>query len=201
MATTSDATEKPGKWRNDEESTAVVYQGASINQLAGIFEMEQRDIKAKITGNVQPCGERRGHPIYKIKEVAPYLVSPPWDMDEFIQRMSVADLPTFLRKEYWAGMRSRQLYEKEAAELWPTGKVIETVSGLLKTLRMSLLLARESVERETELTPRQRDIIARIVDNSLEEAHASVIRQFSESESNSEPSGVRAEEPPGSEEL
>ena len=182
MATTSD---KPGKWRNDEETTAVVYQGASLIQLTGIFEMDMRDIKAKITGVVQPCGERRGHPIYKIKDVAPYLVQPPYDIDEFIQRMSVADLPTILRKEYWAGMRSRQLFEKEQAELWPTSQVVETVSTLLKTIRMSLLLAREAVERETELTERQRAIVTKIVDNALEEAHGTVIKQFSKSNAKS----------------
>lgn len=198
MATTSD---KPGKWRNDEETTGVVYQGASINQLAGIFEMEPRDIKAKITGHVQPCGERRSHPIYKIKDVAPYLVQPPYDMDEFIQRMTVADLPTFLRKEYWAGMRSRQLYEKDAAELWPTSKVIEVVSSLLKTIRMSMLLARESVERETELTSRQRAIITRIVDNALEEAHASTVTAFTTAKSNTEPTATRPSKEPGDEEL
>lgn len=199
MATNSDTPDTRDKWRNDAESTTVVYQGASINQLAGIFEMEPRDIKAKITGLVSPCGERRGHPIYKIKDVAPYLVQPPYDIDEFIQRMSVADLPTFLRKEYWAGMRSRQLYEKEAAELWPTSKVIEAVSSLLKTLRMSLLLAREAAERETELTARQRAIITRIVDNALEEAHANVVAQFSKSDVES--TDIRAEESTGSEEL
>lgn len=198
MATTSD---KPGKWRNDEETTAVVYQGASLIQLTGIFEMDMRDIKAKITGVVQPCGERRGHPIYKIKDVAPYLVQPPYDIDEFIQKMSVADLPTFLRKEYWAGMRSRQLYEKEAAELWPTSKVIEVVSSLLKTIRMSMLLARESVERETELTSRQRAIITRIVDNALEEAHASTVTAFTAAKSNTEPTDTRPAKEPSDEEL
>ena len=198
MTTTS---EKPGKWRNDEQTTAIVYQGASLMQLAGLFNMDLADIRAKITGVVEPCGERRGHPIYKVKEVAPYLVSPAYDIDEFIQKMTVADLPTFLRKEYWAGMRSRQLYEKEAAELWPTSKVVEVVSMLLKTIRMSMLLARESVERETELTSRQRAIITRIVDNALEEAHASTVTAFTNAKSDDQQSDSRPEGQPGNEEL
>jgi hypothetical protein len=188
-------------WRNDEDTTAVVYQGASLSQLAGIFEMNDRDIKAKITGVVTPCGERRGHPIYKIREVAPYLVPPPYDIDEFIQRMSIADLPTILRKEYWAGMRSRQLYEKEAAELWPTDKVVETVSTLLKTIRMSMLLAREAVERETDLTPRQRDIVTRLIDNALEDAHASTVKQFTKAKPDDKSADIYGEEQTGSEDL
>lgn len=192
---------KRGAWRNDAETTAIVYEGASIAQLCGIFEMDQRDIKAKITGKVSPVGERRGHPIYRIKDVAPYLVAPPYDMDEFIERMSIADLPMILRKEYWAGMRSRQLFEKEAAELWPTSAVIETVSSLLKTVRMSLLLARESAERETELTPRQRDIFIRMIDNTLEETHAATVRQFSKAKSDDQSADTHGKKELGEEEL
>lgn len=198
-ATNSDKPKKAG-FRNDEESLAIVYQGASINQLAGIFEMEARDIKAKIQGNVTPCGERRGHPIYKVREAAPYLVPPPYDIDEFIQRMTIADLPPILRKEFWAGLRSRQLFEKEAAELWPTQEVIETIYTLYKTLRMSLLLTREAVERETELTSRQREIITRLIDSGLEEAHAATIKRFAKAKSADNQQSHFAEET-GSEEL
>lgn len=161
--------------------------------------MDQRDVKAKLNGQVKPCGERRGHPIYQIKDVAPYLVKPPYDIDEFIQKMSIADLPTILRKEYWAGMRSRQLFEKEAAELWPTSDVVDMVSELLKTLRMSMLLTRESVERETELSDRQRAIITRIIDNALEDAYAKTNRKFSEAHSKS--ANLHSEREPDSEDL
>ncbi len=164
---------------NGEETDAIVFQGASLIQIAKIFGMDARDVKQKLQGtSVKPSGERRGFPVYAIKDVAPYLVSPPYDLDEFIQKMSIADLPTILRKEYWAGMRSRQLFEKEAAELWPTSQVVDTVSSLLKTLRMSLLMSREAVERETELTDRQRAIITSLIDNSLEDLYATTTRQF-----------------------
>lgn len=199
--TMNDQPDKPGKWRNDEGSTLVVHQGASLAQLAALFEMNQRDIKSKIAGAVQPCGERRGHPIYKIKDVAPYIVNPPYDIDEFIQRMTVADLPHVLRKEFWAGMRSRQLFEKEDAELWPTAEVVDTISSLLKTVRMSMLISREAVERETELTPRQRAIITRIIDNSLEEAHAAVTKQFKRVKANAKSTHTHTEREIDTEDL
>lgn len=165
----------------DEDSEAILYQGASMAQICQLFGMDARDVKPKISGQVVPCGKRRGHDVYQIKDVAPYLVSPPYDLDEFIQRMTIADLPPILRKEFWAGLRSRQLYEKEDAELWPTSDVVDMVSELFKTLRMSLLLFRENVERETELSDRQRDIIVRLVDNSMEDLYAKTISKFSQS--------------------
>lgn len=164
---------------NDEESDAIVYQGASMSQLAKIFSMDQRDIKAKLGGNVNPCGHRRNHPIYQIRDVAPYLVAPPYDMDEFIQRMSHADLPPILRKEYWAARNSQQNYEIKAGELWPTSEVMDVMAMLLKNIRTSLLITRESVERETELTPRQRTIITNIIDSALESAHATTVTALS----------------------
>lgn len=164
----------------DEDTDAMIYHGVTLSQICTIFSMDSRDVKEKIVGRVMPVGKRGANPIYQIKEVAPFLVAPPYDMDEFIQRMSIADLPTVLRKEYWAGMRSRQLYEVAAAELWPTSQVVDTLAELFKTLRLSLLISRESVERETELTPRQRDIITHLIDKAMEEAHAATTRRFSQ---------------------
>jgi hypothetical protein len=192
---------RKGNQQLDDESTAIIYQGISLNQAVTIFAMDIRDIKAKIHGRVLPCGMRSQNPVYQIRDLAPYLCKPAYDLDEFIQRMSIADLPPILRKEYWAGLRSRQLYEKEAAELWPTQRVMEVVSELFKTLRMSLLMTREAVERESELTPRQRDIIASIIDQALEDANAKTVSQFSSSKSNSESAGTDTAEESDEEEL
>ena len=185
----------------NEEDNNIVHGGATMTQICEMFRMDSRDVKNKLNGQVKPIGTRRGNPTFSIKEVAPYLVSPPYDIDEFIQRMSIADLPPLLRKEYWAGLRSRQLYEKEAAELWPTSAVVDTVSSLFKTLRMSLLLTREGVERETELTERQRQIITRIIDNALEDAYAATISKFSQEKSNAGRSEVLDDEDADPEEL
>lgn len=185
----------------DPETDALIFQGASMAQICQIFSMDARDVKPKIHGKVEPCGTRRGHPIYQLREVAPYLVSPPYDIDEFIQKMTIADLPAILRKEFWAGLRSRQLYEKEAAELWPTSKVVDVVSELFKTLRMSLLLTRERVEKECELTERQRSIIVNIIDTGLEDAYDKTIAKFSEGESEFDVAQVLTEPDPSQEDL
>jgi len=165
----------------DEQTSTMLYQGCSLSQLERLFKKDKRDIKLKIEQNgVSPAGMRAGFPIYHIREVAPYLVKPPYDMDQFIQKMSVADLPFMLRKEFWAGRKSQQDYELKAGELWPTQDVVDGFSEVFKTLKLSILLMRETVERETNLTPKQRAIMQQIIDNGLEELYAKTVSKFSE---------------------
>jgi hypothetical protein len=159
----------------------LIYQGASITQLAEIFSMDTRDIKARLADwEVKPSGEKDGNAIYKIKEVAPYLTVPAYDMEEFIKKMRLSDLPMMLRKEYWASRRSQQLYEIAQAELWPTSEVSDMITDLLSTIRISLLLTRDNVERENELSPKQRSIIVSIIDTALQDTHAAITKRFSD---------------------
>lgn len=164
---------------SDETSQAMIYEGVNVAQLCRIFKQDSRDIKAKILGKVEPVASRSGNDLYDLAEAAKYIVTPPYDIDEFIQKMTVADLPMLIRKEFWAAQRSRQIYETQAAELWKTDDVVNVVTTLFSTLRQSLLISREVVERETELTAKQRKILTNLIDSALEEAHGAITRTFS----------------------
>lgn len=132
----------------------------SDTQLSVLFEVSLREVRTALRGNVKPCAEERGRPVYALADAAPYIVKPARD------------------KDFWATMRSQQLFEKENAELWRTEHVVDVISALLKTLRMNLLMTREAVERETELADRQRAIVTRIIDNALEGCYVSVNNLF-----------------------
>lgn len=164
------ASTKPIETMMSDEANAVVYQGASLSQLVAMFKMDIRKVRAKIA-DLEPCGKRGGFPIYSVKEAARYLVEPIWPIDEYVKRMNHADLPMLLRKEYWAGMRSRQLYEMAAGDLWATDKVIEHVSEILKTIAMSARLMSDGVEREAGLTVQQRAIVTRLNDEMIANAN------------------------------
>lgn len=154
----------------DKDTQIMMYEGASLSQLKQIFSMDIQKIKAKLHG-LAPVKMRAGHPIYSIAEAARYLVEPMWPIEEYIKHMNHADLPMLLRKEYWAGMRSRQLFEQAAGDLWPTDEVLEHISEILKTIAFQLKLASDTVERETGLTPQQRKIVQRIIDDALNKSH------------------------------
>lgn len=161
----------------DDESRAMLYEGANLSQLCVLFRMDHRVLVEKLHG-VQPVGRRGNADIYSIPEVAPKLVRPDYDIEAYIKKMNHTDLPKMLSKEYWAGQRSRQEYMLKAGDLWETAKVIENVGELVKLIRMSMLLLVDAVERQVELTPRQREIIKELADGTLRDLHKTVVEKF-----------------------
>lgn len=140
----------------------VAAKGATIPQLAKLFGMTAYRVTQKI-GSAVPIGTRRGGgPVYLIKDVAPLLVAPQLDEDkivEVLQTMSPADLPKKLQKEFWSGLRERQRYEFDAGDLWRTSTVVEKVGALYKLVVVTARLTSDAVERQVELTDRQRQIV------------------------------------------
>lgn len=150
----------------------LVHIGASISQLSVMFKMDSRDIKARLIGKVNPVKRVGSSDLWSIKEVSKYLSPSDVDIDELVKHMSKAELPHTIQKEFWAGMRSRQEYEIRQGDLWHTEQVQEVIAGLFKTIRMSLLLTRDNIERRTELTSMQRNIVEESINTALEELHA-----------------------------
>lgn len=161
----------------DKESHAMMLDGCNLSQLCKVFAMDRRTLEDKIR-EVSPNGARGGYPIYLIREVAPYVVKPAYDIETYLRRMNHKDLPPMLSKEYWNGLKAKQDYQLKEGELWPTEDVIKTMSEMLKTLKMSWLLTRDSIERDTVLTKPQRDRMAQLMDAALEQAADSLQEKF-----------------------
>lgn len=167
----------------DATTRAILYDGANLSQLGELFHMDHRSIVAKIH-KCKPCGMRNGVDIYAVHEVAPYLVKPAYDIETYIKKMHHNDLPKMLTKEFWAGQRSRQEFEQREGNLWPTGRVVEVIGGLLKLVKMSTRLMSDSVDRQAELTTRQRQIVKSLGDGMLEELYRSVLEAFKKEPTN-----------------
>ena len=165
----------------DEESRAMLYEGCNLSQLGILFRMDHRVLVEKLHG-VSPSSKRGNANIYRVDEVAPHLVKPIYDIETYIKRMHHNELPKLLTKEFWAGQRSKQEFLLRDGDLWETAKVIEKVSELLKLIKMQARLAVDGVERQTELTPRQKAIIRGIFDGMLRDLHTSVVDNFSHKE-------------------
>ncbi|QEG09441.1 terminase small subunit [Proteus phage Saba] len=161
----------------DAETEAMIFDGVNITQIAKIFEMERRDVTPKIR-DVAPCGERSGYPIYKLKEVAPYLVKPLYDVETYLRRMHPNELPKMLTKEFWNGLKARQDFELRDGELWPTEQVESVISEAFKQLRMSLLLVPDALERESTLTDHQRGRITDMIDGALNDLAQVIVDNF-----------------------
>lgn len=171
--------------RVDPETEAVLYRGANLSQLGIIFRMDHRVLVEKLI-DCPPTGQHGGVNTWHIHVAAPYLVKPIYDIEAYIKRMNHNELPKHLTKEFWAGLRSKQEYQRLEGELWPTERVIAAVGGFMKLIKMSVRLMGDQVNRQSELSDRQRLIIRQQGDGLLEALHSAVIEQFSEKPTNPE---------------
>lgn len=180
MTKTSDSAAKkgPGRPRSlDKESLAIINAGASITQLGVIFDLDQREITKRIRG-VSPVGERYGAATYLIKDVAPYLVPPQGNIEETIKKMSPKDLPPALSKEFWSAQHARLKFEEDRGDLWRTSDIVELLSEVFKTLRMTILLTQDHLEKQSQLTERQREAIREMVDGLLNDLADALVDRF-----------------------
>jgi len=161
----------------DDASREMIYNGCNLSELSKLFRMDHRNLVEKLHG-VPPSGKRGKANTWRVHEVAPYLVRPIFDIEDYIKRMHPSELPKMLTKEFWAGQRSRQEYLLKAGDLWPTDQVVEAVGELFKLVKMSATLAADAVERQVELTPRQRTIIINIMDGMLRDLRQAIIEKF-----------------------
>jgi hypothetical protein len=167
----------------DDTTRAILYDGANLSQLGILFHMDHRVLVQKLH-KCKPCGTRNGVDIYRIDEVAPHLVKPLYDIEEYIKRMHHNDLPKHLTKEFWAGLRSRQEYEQREGNLWATDRIVRAVGGFMKMVKMSVRLFNDAVDRQAELSDRQRKIIKALGDGMLEELYRTVVEEFKASPTN-----------------
>jgi len=163
----------------DIRSESMLYEGANLTQLCRIFEMDLKELKAKMI-TLPPCGTRNNYSIWKIGEVARLVVNPIDDIETRLKNMNARELPKNLSKDFWAGMKSRQEYLIKAGELWNTKEVVEALGEAFKHVRMSLLLLADNVERETEFSEKARVKLQKMIDETLNQAADSLVKRFEE---------------------
>jgi len=160
----------------DSESAVMIHEGCSIQQLGDIFRHDSPKIK-RLLGDLKPCGTRHTYPIYNLADAAARIVHPVSanNLDEFIAKMrTYGDLPSAVLKEFWAGLRARQIYEMAAGDLWPTDQVITHMSEMFKTISLTVRLTADTVQRETSLNNAQRQVITRHMDDLLANLAANI---------------------------
>lgn len=147
--------------RLDAASESILFEGANMSELSILFKCDHRVLKEKMHG-IAPVGKRGQALIYDISEVASRMGKLTEEqVDKAMRRLNHADLPKQLTKEYWAGKRSKQAYEREEGDLWPTARVVSEVGEMVKSLKMELDLLTDGIERNSEMTDRQRHRLRR----------------------------------------
>lgn len=176
----------------DDKSKAILYEGANLSEMAILFKRDERTLKRLMHG-IEPIGKRYNAPIYDVAKVATRMTKMSAEqVDQAIRRLNHADLPQSLTKEFWSGQRSKQEYQLREGDLWPTSKVIEKAGEMVKVLAMELNLLSDGVERSTELTDKQREILLNLVDG----AKTNMLKKLRENFGKKEVAAVAAEPEP-----
>lgn len=162
---------------DDPETAAILYEGATIRQLAIMFKMDPKVVTTKVSILV-PVGRRRGTATYAIPEAAARLVKPGYDIERVIMNMNHSDLPPMLQNAFWSAQKTRASYEEMIGDLWKTSKVVRLISVLFNSVRMILLLLPDTIEREAGLSREQKAVVRRVVEGALIEGRKAIMKEF-----------------------
>ena len=165
-----------------EEEAKLIHVGATIPQLAQMFGLSQATIRSRITGRVSPSrpkGQTDKDPLrYHVRDVAPLLMDPQIDIEQLLKSLTPEKFPPRLQDPFWKAQKSRLDVEERMGNLWSTERVVEVLADAFKPVRMTIMMFVENVEQQTELTPRQRQIITDIADGLLLGLNTSLVDQF-----------------------
>jgi hypothetical protein len=162
---------------DDPETSAIIYEGATMRQLAIMFKMDPKVVTSKVSSLV-PVGRRRGTPIYSVPEAASRLVKPGYEIERVIMNMNHSDLPPMLQNAFWSAQKTRASYEEMIGDLWRTSRVVRLISVLFNSVRMILLLLPDTIEREAGLTREQKQVVRRVVEGALVEGRKTIMKEF-----------------------
>lgn len=162
----------------DAESRAIIFQGASVNQLAEMFRLKTPDVARRL-GDLRPIGTgRQNNPLYDIRDAAARLIRIPVTpemIEAYMRRVNPRDLPPITNKILWEGMTARRRYEEQVGDLWSTVDVIAVASEAFQSIRMSLLLVPDVLRDNVGLTESQFSVVQGIVDAALEDARLKLV--------------------------
>jgi hypothetical protein len=149
-------------------SEPIIFDGATAAQLGQMFRVSGPIVRARLT-RIRPCGKRDGFDIYAVADAATVLTR--FDDEELVERvlrLHADELPKALSREFWNGQLAKLTFEERTGELWSSKTVIDLAGDVFKTMRLSLMLLADTLEREADLNPAQRLIIERLVDELLD---------------------------------
>lgn len=170
-------------------------QGVTVAFLAQVFRMDPQKVKRKLVNcpvlESRLRGEKQVQNLYDLKTAAEFLIEPKIDPQEFIKRIRKEDLPPAINSAYWDALLKRQKWEENAGELWRTEKITEVLGTMFQTIKFTIQLWADNLERETGLTDEQREVLNRLTDS----LQADIFQALSENAKISETRNMRADLP------
>lgn len=159
---------RPGDW-------ADVRKGVNLDWLAGAFRMDRRKTRSRIAGCKVIGRGSNNSALYDLREAASHLVPNVASVMAAVREMKSGDLPASLQKDVWDARLKELSWREKAGELWPTIAVAEVLSDTFKTMKQSMQLWVDNLEREDDLDPALRAKIVAMVDALQTDIHGRLV--------------------------
>lgn len=159
-------------------------RGVSVSWLAHVFDMDQATVKRKLGNCPVKTAKRRGTKqmtvLYDLKVAAAFLVTPAYSTAEYMRAVRRGDLPPALQQTVWDALLKRQKWEENAGQLWRTEKIREVLGSTFQTIKFTMQLWIDTLERQVEVSDEQRSIIINLVDGLQAELYDALVEQMND---------------------
>ena len=146
------------------DDTVRPENGVNVSWLCTAFGLSRRTVINRMAG-VRPIRLGARHaPIYNIGEAAARLVKAEINYVDALKNMRPQDLPPMLQAVFWDAMIKKLDWEKKAKHLWHTSDVLDVLTDLFGTIRVTMQLWPEELEKAHKLSDAQLQFIRDQVD-------------------------------------
>lgn len=172
---------------SDHPHVEDMLTGVTVSWLAQVFGMDPKTVKAKLA-DCPPMHRRKAGYVYHLPTACSYLIKPAMTAEQMMKNMKPSDLPAQFQQSFWDAALKRQKWEENAGQLWRTDAVREVLGSTFQTIKFTMQLWADTLERQTGLSAEQRDIVVQMVDGLQEEIYKALVSKAAASTTGSQAS-------------
>lgn len=170
-----------GDAENAQNVSDPMTKGVTAGWLAQAFGIDVKTVRQRLqhcpVKSVRQRGTKMTTTLYELKVAAAYLVTPVFSTKDYMRSLKRGELPPNLQQTMWDSLLKQQTWEERAGQLWRTEKVREVLGGTFQTIKFTVQLWADTVERQAELSEQQREIILQLVEGLQQEVYDSMVTQ------------------------
>lgn len=154
-------------------------QGVTVSFLAQVFVMDPNKVKRLLVNCPIKHSRKRGRTqtqhLYDLRTAAEYLVEPKISVEDVLKQIKREDLPPAINTAFWDAQLKRQKWEENAGQLWRTETIRSVIGSMFQTIKFTIQLWADTIERQTGLSEEQRDILNAMTDTLQQEMFDSLM--------------------------
>ncbi|ARB05701.1 putative terminase small subunit [Synechococcus virus S-ESS1] len=153
-------------------------QGVTVSFLAQVFRMDPAKVKRLLVNcpikETRKRGTTQTQHLYDLAQASQYLVEPKISVEEVLAQIKREDLPPAINTAFWDAQLKRQKWEENAGQLWRTETIRSVIGGMFQTIKFTIQLWADTIERQKGLSEEQRDLLNDMTDQLQQQIFVSL---------------------------